>query len=839
MNRFETSILHTLKDFIDRKQFCDMEVMCSDGRIFVPGLVLAAVCPILSRLPEFLTCMEDICLILPDTTCDSLHLFIGHLLSANLSSKTLQDSLCMNNVLRIFSIKSLMPIYQSENNENDEPAFGADAINTTKQSSNDLKVTHIGNKDCEFKETEWEEVKLMELDLLVKDKERDISHDSQYTEKDDTDIMTEGGTTTELMTLADSSEENSENMFDEIQVDKDTSSITTIIDKPETDIEELCTVLLDNNSVLPTDSSKSVVNLSRVDIDTIGDDVLSENFCDQVGRLVCLVCYKIMPSNAYKEYRSHMKGHDGKQLEKVYVIMPETYRPEPGPKRNFVSDQQIKENYRELNGEFVCNKCPKRFKPNEKMNFKRHIQYHTLKEKNYVYRCNECNREFNNSSNLNRHFKLMHEKQSFRCLHCDFENKRKEKLEYHLLTVHKDRGCNYEDVPLTKGLDGQELGDLTEPLTSLTEESTLNTHVVFKCSGCHFRRRTEACVADHIKQNHDGCGTIQKIALEPVEPPPHLKCDLCNILMGSKNELWKHNVTVHNIKYHKDKSVQLKCQVCHVICASKSALRSHQRMHKEKKFTCQSCEKSYFNLHQLREHIQKGLCKDENRKCFICNKFFFDKHILDIHMKIHNNIREFKCEHCGKTFTQKRTLKEHYLTHNSTRNYQCNVCQKKFVQLNHLKYHMSSQHPNEAPDEAKHKCNLCSKAFPFEYLLKKHLVVHGKTNTQHQTSGLRCVQCLTWFPSPILLKEHRQQKQCQPMHSCDQIIENVEPVTQNEIHTISNSISQERGHPVHLKRLSCLPGNTEVKSKSVTILTQIESHHLSVGRMSQHMEGYE
>ena len=114
-------------------------------------------------------------------------------------------------------MKSLIPIYQSENNVNDEPAFEADEINTTKQSSNDLKVTHICNKDCEFKETEWEEVKLMELDLLVKDKERDISHDSQYTEKDDTDIMTEGGTTTELMTLADSSEENSENMFDEIQ----------------------------------------------------------------------------------------------------------------------------------------------------------------------------------------------------------------------------------------------------------------------------------------------------------------------------------------------------------------------------------------------------------------------------------------------------------------------------------------------------------------------------------------------------------------------------------------------------------------------------------------------
>ena len=74
--------------------------------------------------------------------------------------------------------------------------------------------------------------------------------------------------------------------------------------------------------------------------------------------------------------------------------MPETYRSKPGPTRNFDSNQKIKvryifllqmdmlvvlwflikcfdifvqENYRELNGEFVCNKCPKRFKPNEKV----------------------------------------------------------------------------------------------------------------------------------------------------------------------------------------------------------------------------------------------------------------------------------------------------------------------------------------------------------------------------------------------------------------------------------------------------------------------------------------
>ena len=108
----------------------------------------------------------------------------------------------------------------------------------------------------------------------------------------------------------------------------------------------------------------------------------------------------------------------------------------------------------------------------------------------------------------------------------------------------------------------------------------------------------------------------------------------------------------------------------------------------EKKFLCISCEKPYMNLYQLREHIQKGLCKDESRTCKLCNKVFIDKHRLVRHMKIHNNVREFKCPHCDKSFIQKRTLKEHILTHNSTRQFECKVCLKKFVQQNHLKVNL-------------------------------------------------------------------------------------------------------------------------------------------------------
>jgi len=40
-----------------------------------------------------------------------------------------------------------------------------------------------------------------------------------------------------------------------------------------------------------------------------------------------------------------------------------------------------------------------------------------------------------------------------RCLHCDFEDKKKKKLEEHLMLVHKDENTNKErDIPLSKGM---------------------------------------------------------------------------------------------------------------------------------------------------------------------------------------------------------------------------------------------------------------------------------------------------------------------------------------------------------------------------------------------------
>lgn len=169
------------------------------------------------------------------------------------------------------------------------------------------------------------------------------------------------------------------------------------------------------------------------------------------------------------------------------------------------------------------------------------------------------------------------------------------------------------------------------------------------------------------------------------------------------------------------------------------------------------CKKSFLILNLLRDHVEKGVCKLENRTCEICSKVLTDKARKDIHMRIHNKERSYSCTICEKSFIQKRSLKEHSLTHDTVRHFECSLCNKKFVQSNHLKYHISSHHPSAFPELAKHKCDLCSKVFPFSYQLKRHQRIHGSGNGSGAKSSLQCGSCLNWLPSPTLLRAHADQ----------------------------------------------------------------------------------
>ena len=51
-------------------------------------------------------------------------------------------------------------------------------------------------------------------------------------------------------------------------------------------------------------------NLAMANLNHLTDTVLRENFSDQEGRLVCLVCYQILPAGDFPGFREHAAKHE-------------------------------------------------------------------------------------------------------------------------------------------------------------------------------------------------------------------------------------------------------------------------------------------------------------------------------------------------------------------------------------------------------------------------------------------------------------------------------------------------------------------------------------------------
>ena len=110
------------------------------------------------------------------------------------------------------------------------------------------------------------------------------------------------------------------------------------------------------------------------------------------------------------------------------------------------------------------------------------------------------------------------------------------------------------------------------------------------------------------------------------------------------------------------------CGQCGVSCANLPGLRAHTRAHLAKRclfitlqlynfitflslrFLCANCNKSFLILSQLKDHVDKGVCTEENRRCNICSKVQKLYNLTNLHF--YNFIISYKC----KTFQLFRYL---------------------------------------------------------------------------------------------------------------------------------------------------------------------------------------
>ncbi|XP_055298378.1 zinc finger protein 510-like [Sitodiplosis mosellana] len=198
------------------------------------------------------------------------------------------------------------------------------------------------------------------------------------------------------------------------------------------------------------------------------------------------------------------------------------------------------------------------------------------------------------------------------------------------------------------------------------------------------------------------------------------KCeyDGCDKLIRKSNK--RQHMTTHTDE-------RFECDICHSSLASKNGLRAHFYLHFPKKeLKCTICGLTYRSESSLSQHVRFVHNKEPKRFiCNVCGRALRKSHLLKEHINKHNGEKPFDCPYdgCEKRFYTKTHRKEHLRSHTGERPYKCSMegCYRQFAYAIDFKRHKFKAHGIYAN---KFPCPICSKIFPENMLLKKHLKSH-------------------------------------------------------------------------------------------------------------------
>ncbi|XP_055326687.1 zinc finger protein 107-like [Sitodiplosis mosellana] len=189
---------------------------------------------------------------------------------------------------------------------------------------------------------------------------------------------------------------------------------------------------------------------------------------------------------------------------------------------------------------------------------------------------------------------------------------------------------------------------------------------------------------------------IYKATFLDHRPKASCICDVCNKTLGTFSSLRNHILNMH---CESERSERVSCDECGQTFSTPGNLNSHKKIHlKCKAYVCTYCGRGFNQLHNLKEH--------QNR---------------------HTGEKPYKCERCGKTFGRKTNLTAHTRVHTGAKPFKCNIegCDRAYMFEIDLKRHKYSIH---GIFTKKHICPICSKVYPENKLLKKHLDSHSTGN---------------------------------------------------------------------------------------------------------------
>ena len=330
-----------------------------------------------------------------------------------------------------------------------------------------------------------------------------------------------------------------------------------------------------------------------------------------------------------------------------------------------------------------------------------------MDENNSNFKCQLCERIFDDLDFLNLHLRVAHN--------------RKNRAGNSILKVAKFNCENCSKSFSTNGM--------------------LSRHVESKICQKSFQKMPEKPMVPQIKcsscENSFWDTYTFKKHYESVHPK-QFRCDICDDTFETKSNLVSHK------KLHKKESSEKSIHTEKVFESEIKIEESIAQNLKNRlansilsvtKFNCDACGKSFSTTGMLSRHIESKICQKT-----------FEK------MPEKQMLPQFKCNSCQNSYWDSYTLKKHYeIVHHKLKEHKCDICEMSFGTKGNLVLHTNT-HKKELSDNLKDKklqCDRCGNSFRDNYTLKKHYdYVHLKLKQ------LKCDICKIGFTTKSSLMTH-------------------------------------------------------------------------------------
>lgn len=319
-----------------------------------------------------------------------------------------------------------------------------------------------------------------------------------------------------------------------------------------------------------------------------------------------------------------------------------------------------------------------------------HLKMHTV-VKRFV--CDYCNKSYARQRSLNLHINKTHKIQPFRCIYCQ-------------KSFETEHGLALHEIIHTSEAFSCDICHSTYPkFSKLQKHMEVHTEKKFKCMVCNSTFRYKQTLKDHLSV-HAGLR-------------PHI-CEIC----GNQYP-YRASLKMHKLEHDNSREGAVRCiyQNCNKII-TRSRYQHHLLEHdpEAKTWQCDQCEKSFTTEAKMKAHITRH-SDEKNFPCSVCGMALKTKYNLQKHMNIHTGDNLYTCTTCNKSFRHIAVLNSHKRVHTGEKRYICDIegCNVAYMYDIDLKRHRFRFH---GIYHKKYLCPICSRIFPENKLLQRHLKSH-------------------------------------------------------------------------------------------------------------------